>query len=496
MSYYSSYTPSCDHYVTRGFFEKEYVCVSDATWAFVGPVPYGFILLFVVPWVINIILWLIAYCKNRKVHVPFWYLIISMLQNVLLALIVWGVLHIALEGMGPYFAAIGFGVIGLIASNVMPLLLSSTVPIDGKTKGLFLVRVLLFKEFCKCCCALRLKMMPKHCIMKEEKVSKLRDRIAGNPPILMIRIKNGFANHRVGFCLNEPLKYGSWEGNDDLNLDIDGGITIVKVKTELEVSEEVHNYFNLAKHEYFKKLRALNTTMAMMSRRGNTTAVWLGDPEVELAAEIYKVPNHFSACGKSAYVKFMNSGFGKFLYGLFMIFGYSIFFDNLFIILAKYKKITVKRKVSHDGSLRIPAYKPNTQFSQEEYTSESLNYGMMANQNAAYLQMYSAEMQRNQYNNQYSFAPSPYGSDFQLAYGAPPQQGAYPPPQGYPNYQMPPQQGGYPPQQGGYPPQGNYPPPQGYPPQQGGYPPPQQNYAAPPPPPPRQQKSETKNENE
>ncbi|EAX86838.1 hypothetical protein TVAG_452800 [Trichomonas vaginalis G3] len=493
MSYYSS-DHSCNHYITRG---RTQVCVSDAAWAFVGP-PYGFILLFVVPWVISIIFWLIAYYKNRKVHVPFWYLIVSLLQNFALALIVFGIMHVLIEGSGMYLACLMFGFIIVLGSNLISLVQSSKIPINVKIRGLLLIRMLLFKAFCKCCCEFSLRQIPKQCIMKEEKVSKIRERIAGNPPILVMRIKSGFANTKLGYCLNEPLIYGSWEGNDDINLDIDDGITIVKVKTELEVSEEVLGYFNLAKPEYFKKLRAINIAIARMNPKRHKKAIWLGDPEVELAAEIYKVPNHFSTCYKSKYVKFFNSCFGKFLYRVFMLFGFSILFDDIFIMLAKYQKITVKRKVAADGSLRIPAYKSNKQFSQEEYTADTLNYGITANQNPTYLLVYNAEIQKYQYNNQYTLASSPYGSDFQPEYGIPPQQGAYPPQQEYPdNYQMPPQQGGYPPQQGGYQHQGNYPPPQGYQPQQGGYPQQQQNYGAPPPPPPpSQEQLETKNDNE
>lgn len=314
--------------------------------------------------------------------------------------------------------------------------------------------------------------------MKKEKVEKIRDRIAGNPPILLVRLKDNTPFY-IPIRLVEPLRYGSWEGSE-VNIDTDSSLKIIKIKPELEISEECFSYFNMAKQEYYKKLRALNFAKYMMKRSATPiTFQWLTDPEIELHVEIYNATKIFSISHRSLYVRFFNTCFGKFIYTFLMIFGYSIILDDIFILLAKYEKIRVKRKISHDGSLKCPAFKADPQFSQEEYNSQSFNYLQIYETSPAYYQCLNAELQKCQYNNQYSFAQPVVYPGGQPGYGYPPQEGI--PPQ-QPGYAYPPQQGVYPPQQG-------YPQPD-YPQQE--YQNQQQFYGVPNPPTPQQPPEETK----
>lgn len=56
--------------------------------AFVGDFPYGPI------WVVNIILYIIARCKSRKVHPRVWYLIFSLFKNIIIGLFPTGLINI------------------------------------------------------------------------------------------------------------------------------------------------------------------------------------------------------------------------------------------------------------------------------------------------------------------------------------------------------------------------------------------------------------------
>lgn len=96
-------TPAC-HVIEQRFGRD--ACVSDGIYAFIGPIPYGFILLFIVPWIVNITFWLIARCKNRKIHPPFGYLLFSLGQNFLIALIIFGIMRVAILGVDFSIAAV------------------------------------------------------------------------------------------------------------------------------------------------------------------------------------------------------------------------------------------------------------------------------------------------------------------------------------------------------------------------------------------------------
>ncbi|EAY10115.1 hypothetical protein TVAG_274790 [Trichomonas vaginalis G3] len=382
----------------------EQICVSPGVYFFIGDIPYGLILIVGISWAINITLWAIAVRKNREIHPPFGYFIFSLVQNLCFGLFIWGIMHQIFQGTSMYTSAFAISLFILIFSNIFSYKYSFST--KELKPGLFLTRKLIFKKFCQCCLSFHLgfqgrKKFPIKCVLNEEKAEKLAKRVSGNPPILIIKpiIKNGFEKHKVVF--SEPLKYGSWEGMDDLKIDPNCELTIFKANFVDEISEDFQGYLKQASEEYYRKLHAY-----YIARQTNyrLRIKVFDNPEMEYEMDIYKVPKYFSLCHNSKYVKFLNSCFGKFLFVILNLFGFSIIFDDIFYIMAKYQEIEVKRKIALDGSLRFKPYKANPQFSNDYYTAEDLSYCRLPYWDPELYLLICSEMQKSDCTDHYALS--------------------------------------------------------------------------------------------
>lgn len=265
-----------------------------------------------------------------------------------------------------------------------------------------LIKNLMFKGSCRTPPSPYCKILPKSCILKEKKAEKLVKKNAGYPPVIYLTTsKYHISNY---FYYDDILKYGSWENPEEKDIDIDRGLTIYKIKVETEISEEYKNSYNMALEEYFKKIHAITNASYRKYQRDLPE---LKDYEMKMETELYRVPKYVSICHKSLYAKFLNSCFGRFLYTILFLFGFSIIFDDIFFIIAKYEKIKVKRKISHDGSLKCQPYRANPQYFDKECDPKAINYYFSNDNSPEFYQLLDEELKKCDCTGYYAYFPPP-----------------------------------------------------------------------------------------
>ncbi|EAX88668.1 hypothetical protein TVAG_202450 [Trichomonas vaginalis G3] len=417
--------------------------------AFVGDFPYGPICIVGCIWVVNIILYIIARCKSRKVHPRVWYLIFSLFKNIIIGLFPTGLINIiykssrieilitsiALLGFSafatfgfaeafgdhniliPGIALLGFSIIVTLNSNVC----IGVSDIFGEYYHLGLVRALMYRTKKDGCCCY--SSLYRYCLTKEKRISKMLSKIENNPPILNVLV---FPNP---IQQNMVVNYGSWEIPEQVEIDTSHKISIFKIKQKIEFDEEFQGYMGGQIEELKRRFsRAYNNN------------------EYRVMPMIHKVPKYICFAEKSLYVKFWSSKFGRFLFNILRVLGLAMIAEYIFLILAHYQKVTARRKVSISKSYKFTPYQP---------VPDTLKH--IDHDKFVFLDAYLHRIEEEERN-----AP---GSDFN--YAMPPQQ-PYPPGEAYPPQQP------YPPGEGG--PYYGVPPPQQQPPFE-------ENLAGPTPPP-------------
>lgn len=395
-----------------------------------------------------IVLNLIAYfiCRSRsKYHTPVLNLIGSLIMNVAWSVTVWGITIIVSHSKERMFS-FGPYIIMIVAPLMLCLFIAafcfciSVHHNSLKYKKIGKIRDTMFKTY--------QFYLPQNTDFYVNKCTHAEDSkdivsyLNNNPPLVKCTVYHQIAKKSYIAQLNF-LEYTSWDIVQTDAVDIDANLYMIKPKYEFRMTEPMMT--RLATIKQFQ------------------TAVAQGMVEPETVTYVYQV-NHGIVCGeKSGYYKFINSCFGRFIHFISHFFGLSIFWDNIYHSKMKIYKPHVVRQLSHDGSLKYPAYKAT--HLGPSHDSPTPKPQQMRSIKLGIREPAAWNMQ---------IAPCNY----QEMQPAPQQQQPMPPNPGYYQAGYPPQYQQSPPPQGYYPPPGqNYPPssPQGYP------PPYQQNYPPQPP---------------
>ena len=121
------------------------VATDTAQWAFVGDFPYGPISLVASIWAVNIIIYIIARFKSRKIYLRVWYLITSLIKNIIIALIPIGIVNMIYDSSRLPVLIPGIALLGasILFTSLSVMCFAIEDGVENRTH-LGLVRALLY----------------------------------------------------------------------------------------------------------------------------------------------------------------------------------------------------------------------------------------------------------------------------------------------------------------------------------------------------------------